>query len=209
MYRKFVKRVFDSVLSALLILLLFPFFLIILALGNIFIGNPIFFLQRRSGIRGKEFSIIKLRSMRPKQNQYELDKDRLTIYGKIIRKTSLDEIPQLFNIIKGDMSFIGPRPLLPSYIEFYSKEEKSRLEVRPGMTGYAEIKGRHQISWEDQFKYDVYYVKNLSFALDLKIFIKTLIQVVRFDKVSPNVSDHKKIRLDVQRRNRNPHHNDI
>ena len=145
----------------------------------------------------KEFEIIKFRTMTPKLNSSENDSIRLTKLGYFLRKTSLDELPQVINIIKGDMSFIGPRPLLPEYNNFYHDYELNRFNVRPGMSGYAEVKGRHKISWDKQFEYDSFYSDNLTFILDIKIFLATIPKVLNISKVSSLSRENK--RLDIVR----------
>jgi len=150
-------------------------------------GRPILFRQVRPGLNEKLFTIYKFRTMSNKRDERgELlpDKDRLEGFGKFIRATSLDELPQLFNVLKGDMSFVGPRPLLVEYLTLYNKEQRRRHSVKPGITGLAQINGRNAISWEDKFKYDIEYVDNQSFLLDLKILWKTFLKVIKRDGVS-------------------------
>ena len=160
-------------------------------------GTPVFFRQKRTGKNRAIFEIIKFRTMINKTKSEENDSSRLTKLGFFLRKTSLDELPQILNIIQGEMSFIGPRPLLPEYLNYYYDSELSRFDVRPGMSGYAEIIGRHKISWDDQFRYDAYYAANLSLLLDLKILLITIPKVLHISNVSSLSRENK--RLDVIR----------
>lgn len=181
MYRKYFKRLFDFTVALLLVLVLSPvilFVMVLLMLANN--GRP-FFFQDRPGYREKRIRIVKFKSMndkRDKDGNLLPDKDRLTSVGKVVRSTSLDELPQLFNVLKGDMSLIGPRPLLFKYLPLYSDEQRKRHLVRPGITGWAQVNGRNTISWAKKFEYDVYYVNHLSFALDLKIFFLTIKKIL-------------------------------
>lgn len=187
MYKKYFKRFFDFVLSAIAIILLSPVFLLLIISGSIFMkGNP-FFVQERPGKNNKVFKMLKFRTMSCKKNENgELlpDEERLNKYGKLIRATSLDELPELFNILIGDMSIIGPRPLLVKYLPLYNDEQKKRHNERPGLTGYAQVNGRNAISWEEKFKLDVYYINNISFKLDFKIFLDTIKVVLKRTGIS-------------------------
>ncbi len=180
MYAKFFKPVSDRILASVGFLLLSPIFIFV-TIGLFFAnGGKPFFFQLRPGRNGKIFKIIKFKTMNDKvdENGNLLpDADRLTKIGNFVRKTSLDEIPQLLNVIKGDMSLIGPRPLLPQYLELYNDFQMRRHEVKPGITGWAQVNGRNAISWQKKFEYDVWYVDNISFALDVKIFFLTLKKV--------------------------------
>ena len=180
MYANFFKRVFDFALSLFAILVLSPILLILIIVGAIAMkGNP-FFTQLRPGKDGKIFKLIKFRSMtceKDKDGNLLPDEVRLTRYGEILRSTSLDELPELFNILKGDMSIVGPRPLLVQYLPLYNEEQRHRHDVRPGLTGWAQINGRNSITWEDKFRYDVWYVRNISFMLDVKILFLTVKKV--------------------------------
>lgn len=182
MYPQFFKRIIDFTLAVIAFVLLLPVFLIcVIALFFANEGKP-FFFQTRPGKKGKLFRIIKFKTMNDKKDaQGDLlpDAERLTPWGSFIRKTSLDEIPQLLNVIKGDMSLIGPRPLLEQYLPLYSKEQARRHDVRPGITGWAQINGRNNISWKAKFSYDVWYVDNCSFLLDVKIIFLTIAKVFR------------------------------
>ncbi|WP_312697190.1 sugar transferase [Sphingobacterium mizutaii] len=187
MYRYFFKRIIDLIISCIGLLLLSPVFLIVL-IGLIFAnsGKP-FFLQKRPGKKGKVFRIIKFRTMnerRGKDGELLPDSERLTKIGSFVRKTSLDEIPQLINVLKGDMSLIGPRPLLVQYLPLYNEHQARRHEVRPGITGWAQVNGRNAISWKQKFDYDVWYVDHLSLGLDLKILYLTVLKVVKRDGIS-------------------------
>jgi len=187
LYGQYFKRFFDLVLASIVFILLSPIFIgvmIILSISNK--GSP-FFFQYRPGKNEKIFRIIKFKTMSDaKDNQGNLlpDTQRLTKIGGLVRKTSLDEVPQLLNVIKGDMSLIGPRPLLVSYLDLYDEFEKKRHTVRPGITGWAQVNGRNAIDWETKFKLDVYYVENLSLALDIKILLKTINNVLLSKDIS-------------------------
>lgn len=187
MYKNFFKRFLNFLISLTAFIILSPIFIIItiwLNFANKGIGA--FFLQQRPGKNGKIFKVIKFKTMTDKKNKEGKllpDADRITKIGRFIRKTSLDEIPQLINVIKGDMSLIGPRPLLIEYLPLYNKEQKRRHEVRPGITGWAQVNGRNAISWQEKFKFDVWYVDNVSFLLDLKILWLTFIKVVKSEDI--------------------------
>jgi len=191
MYRKFFKRVFDFILSLMAILLLSPIILILIIAGIINMGGNPFFTQERPGKDGKIFKLVKFKSMNNRRDENgELlpDELRLTAYGKFIRNTSLDELPELINILKGDMAIVGPRPLLVRYLTRYNATQARRHEVRPGLTGLAQVNGRNAISWEKKFKYDVEYVDNVSLFLDTKIILKTVLKVVARDGISSETS---------------------
>lgn len=187
MYRKIIKPILDFSLALIGFLMLSPIFIMV-AIGLYFAndGKP-FFFQLRPGKDGKIFKIIKFKTMNDKKDAYGNllpDADRLTKIGSFVRKTSLDEIPQLLNVIKGDMSLIGPRPLLPSYLELYNDFQRRRNEVKPGITGWAQVNGRNSISWEKKFEYDVWYVDNISFLLDCKILIMTIFKVFKSEGIN-------------------------
>ncbi len=180
MYKKFFKPLFD-IITAIIVLLLISPILILAVIGLTIVnsGSP-FFVQKRPGKNGRIFSIVKLKTMtdeRDVNGDLLPDADRLTMIGRIIRKTSLDEIPQLFNVLNGSMSVVGPRPLLPSYLELYSKEQARRHNVKPGITGWAQVNGRNSISWKKKFVLDVWYVDHQSFLLDIKIVLLTVKKV--------------------------------
>lgn len=180
MYKLFFKRVIDFSAAVIVLLLISPIFLILilfLAIANN--GKP-FFVQKRPGKNGKIFSIVKFKTMNDRKNadgNLLSDAERLTKIGSFVRKTSLDEIPQLINVVKGDMSLIGPRPLLVHYLPLYSDVQKNRHNVRPGITGWAQVNGRNAISWGKKFEYDVWYVNNISLLLDIKIVLLTIKKV--------------------------------
>lgn len=187
MYAKYFKRLIDFVLSLMALLVLSPVLLILIILGAVKMkGNP-FFTQLRPGKDEKIFKLIKFRTMTCEtdaQGNPLPDEQRLTRYGQILRSTSLDELPELINILKGDMSIVGPRPLLVQYLPLYNAEQKRRHEVRPGLTGYAQIHGRNAISWEEKFAMDVEYVDNITFLGDVKIILGTVMAVLRRDGIS-------------------------
>ncbi len=190
MYQNYLKRIIDFITSLLLLIVVFPI-LLILSLLLFFQnkGTP-FFFQDRPGKNEKKIKIIKFKSMtdeKDKVGNLLPDKDRLTPLGKFIRKTSLDELPQLLNVLKGDMSLVGPRPLLFKYLPLYSKEQKRRHEVTPGITGWAQVNGRNNISWKKKFELDVYYVNNISFSLDMKILWLTFAKVVKREGVNQSI----------------------
>ena len=187
MYKNFIKSTIDFVLALIGFLLLSPVFVLV-TIGLFFAndGKP-FFFQLRPGKDGKIFKIIKFKTMTDKKDENGNllpDADRLTKIGSFVRKTSLDEIPQLLNVIKGDMSLVGPRPLLPQYLELYNDFQRRRNEVKPGITGWAQVNGRNSISWEKKFEYDVWYVDNVSFLLDIKILILTVLKVVKSEGIN-------------------------
>ena len=187
MYKNFIKPAIDFVLALVGFLFLSPVFVLV-TIGLFFAndGKP-FFFQLRPGKDGKIFKIIKFKTMTDKKDENGNllpDADRLTKIGSFVRKTSLDEIPQLLNVIKGDMSLVGPRPLLPKYLELYNDFQRRRNEVKPGITGWAQVNGRNSISWEKKFEYDVWYVDNVSFLLDVKILIMTVLKVVKSEGIN-------------------------
>ena len=187
MYRHFLKRIIDFILGLIGFILLSPIFLVVLILLMINNQGKPFFFQKRPGKNEKIFKVIKFKTMNDKKGKNgELlpDADRLTKVGIFVRKTSLDEIPQLINVLKGDKSLIGPRPLLPEYLPLYSEVQKKRHNVKPGITGWAQVNGRNAISWKKKFEYDVWYVENLSFILDMKILFKTVVKVVKSEDIN-------------------------
>jgi hypothetical protein len=191
MYRNFIKRILDFLLSLTAILLLSPVLLILIIVGVIKMGGNPFFTQERPGKYGRIFKLVKFKSMNNKKDENgELlpDELRLTSYGKFIRNTSLDELPELVNILKGDMAIVGPRPLLVKYLTRYNETQARRHEVRPGLTGLAQVNGRNAISWEEKFRYDVEYVDNISFLLDIKIICNTALKVIKRDGISSETS---------------------
>ena len=186
MYKKFVKRFLDIIISLTTLIVLSPVLLIVAILVRIKLGSPVIFKQDRPGKDGKIFKLYKFRSMSDKKDENGKllpDAERLTKFGKILRATSLDELPELVNILKGEMSLIGPRPLAVSYLPYYNEKEKHRHDVRPGLTGLAQINGRNALNWEERFSYDIEYVENISFINDLKILFKTVYKVFKRDGV--------------------------
>ena len=187
---KYIKRSLDLITALFLVIILSPIMLVAAILIAVNRDGPILFKQERPGKDGKIFTVNKFRTMstvlRDKNGNELSDFDRMTKIGNILRKTSIDELPQLFNIIKGEMSFIGPRPLLKEYLELYSPEQMRRHEVLPGISGWAQVNGRNTLTWEEKFAYDVYYVDHYSFKMDLKIFIKTIENVVSQDGINSN-----------------------
>ncbi|WP_282116262.1 sugar transferase [Cellulophaga baltica] len=180
MYKKNLKRFIDFCIALLLLFIMSPIFLSLIIINAIINGNP-FFAQLRPGKNEKIFQVIKFKTMtekKDKEGNLLPDNERLTKFGVFLRKTSLDEIPQLINVLKGDMSLIGPRPLLVQYLPYYNTQEKLRHTVRPGITGLAQISGRNFISWEEKFKFDLQYVNEISLVLDLKIIFKTISKVI-------------------------------
>ena len=181
MYAKYIKRILDFILSLIALIVLSPVLLVVAILVRIKLGSPIIFKQQRPGKDEKIFTLYKFRTMTDKKDENGNllpDSERLTKFGKVLRSTSLDELPELVNILKGDMSIVGPRPLLVEYLPLYSEEQKHRHDVRPGLTGWAQVNGRNSITWTEKFKLDVYYVENVSFLLDLKIIFLTIKQVI-------------------------------
>lgn len=190
-YARYIKRILDFVLSLLAIIVLAPIILIFTMIGAVKMnGNP-FFVQKRPGKNEKIFKLIKFRTMtnkKDKRGNLLPDKQRLTSYGKFLRSTSIDELPELINILKGDMSIIGPRPLLVKYLPLYNSYQKHRHDVRPGLTGYAQVHGRNAISWEEKFDMDVKYVQHITFIGDLKILFETVFKVLKRDGISSETS---------------------
>ena len=187
MYRHFVKRLLDIVLSGVALILLSPILLIVAVLVRIKLGSPVLFKQERPGKNEKIFTLYKFRTMtdeKDENGQLLPDEVRLTSFGKMLRSTSLDELPELLNIFKGEMSIIGPRPLLVKYLPLYNEEQKHRHDVRPGLTGLAQINGRNAITWEKKFEYDLEYVNHLSFVMDWKIFWGTVRAVLKREGIS-------------------------
>ncbi|EAH4640206.1 undecaprenyl phosphate N,N'-diacetylbacillosamine 1-phosphate transferase [Campylobacter jejuni] len=186
MYEKFLKRIFDFILALVLLVLFSPVILFIALLLKITQGSVIF-TQNRPGLNEKIFKIYKFKTMsdeRDEKGELLGDELRLKAFGKIVRSLSLDELLQLFNVLKGDMSFVGPRPLLVEYLPLYNEEQKLRHRVRPGITGWAQVNGRNAISWQKKFELDVYYVKNISFLFDLKIMFLTALKVLKRSEIS-------------------------
>lgn len=187
MYIKIIKPSLDLISSFIGLVLLFPIFILVTILLFIANDGKPFFFQSRPGINGKIFKIIKFKTMNDKKDRHGTllpDADRLTKVGNFVRKTSLDELPQLINVFKGDMSLVGPRPLLTNYLHLYNEFQNIRHNVKPGITGWAQVNGRNAISWDQKFTYDVWYVENISFTLDVKILLKTVIKVIKSDGIN-------------------------
>lgn len=185
-YKRYIKRPMDILLSLIAIIILSPVFLILALFVKIMIGSPILFKQKRPGLNEKIFTMYKFRTMSDETNEKgELlpDSLRLTQFGKALRSTSLDELPELFNILKGDMSIIGPRPLLIKYLPYYTESERMRHSVRPGLSGLAQINGRNNLNWDSRLNLDLRYVENITFTMDYHIFMKTIIKTMRREDV--------------------------
>lgn len=186
-----LKSLFDKTLALFLIILFSPIYIVISLLIFFKMGSPILFRQKRPGYKEKIFGIYKFRTMTNEKDEFGNllpDNKRLVGIGKFIRSTSLDELPQLFNVLKGEMSFVGPRPLLEEYLPLYNEKQKRRHDVKPGITGWAQVNGRNAISWEQKFDYDVWYVDNQSFWLDIKILWLTFLKVVKRSDISSSTS---------------------
>lgn len=202
MYKKYIKRILDIILSLIAIIITLPIFLIIGILVLIFIGQPAIFRQKRPGKNEKIFTMYKFRTMTNKKDENGNllpDELRLTKLGKFLRKTSLDEIPEFINILKGDMSFVGPRPLLVEYLPYYTEEEHHRHDVRPGLTGLAQVNGRNNLDWNDKFQKDLEYVNNITFINDVKIIIDTIKIVFKREGITDNKSATM-TRLNIERK---------
>lgn len=208
MYKNYLKRLFDFCISLLAIVILSPVLLVVtiwLHFANK--GAGAFFYQERPGKNGKIFKIIKYKSMtdeRDENGNLLPDRQRLTKVGSFVRKTSMDELPQLFNVLKGDMALIGPRPLLPEYLPYYTKREALRHTVRPGITGWAQVNGRNDIHWDEKLEYDAYYVEHLSFWMDCRVLLKTIADVVRSKDIDV-IPGENGMKLNVEREI-NKHH---
>lgn len=175
-----IKRLMDILISFIAIIVLLPVYMVLIIMSFIILGRPVFFKQARPGLHGKIFYMYKFRTMtdaRDEKGQLLPDGERLTRYGRFLRSTSLDELPELINVLKGQMSLVGPRPLLVEYLDYYTPEQMRRHEMRPGITGWAQVNGRNAISWEEKFKFDVWYIDHWSLGLDLKILLLTIKKV--------------------------------
>ena len=207
MYAKYIKRLLDIVISFTALIVLSPVLLIVALLVRIKLGSPVIFHQERPGFNEKIFKLCKFRTMtdeRDENGNLLPDSVRLTKFGRMLRATSLDELPELWNILKGDMSIIGPRPLLVSYLPYYTEEEKLRHTVRPGLTGLAQVSGRNLLDWDKRFATDVEYVRNLTFAMDVRIFFLTIMKVfvrenieVDTNQVEGNFAEIRKAKLEA------------
>ncbi len=201
-YEHYIKRPMDIILSLMAIMGLAPVLLLVAVLVRKKLGKPVIFTQERPGLNEKIFKLYKFRTMTDEfdaNGELLPDEVRLTSFGKFLRSTSLDELPELFNILKGDMSIVGPRPLLVKYLPFYTNEERKRHDVRPGLTGLAQINGRNNITWNDKLAQDVKYVSNICFINDLKIITKTFFKVIAMEDVVPDAGDSV-IDFDVERK---------
>ncbi len=187
MYIKYIKRILDFVLSLIALIVLSPIMLIVVILVRIKLGSPVIFKQQRPGLNERIFTMYKFRTMTDKRDKFgEIlpDSQRLTGFGKWLRSTSLDELPELWNILKGDMSIVGPRPLLVKYLELYDENQKKRHVVRPGLTDLSALRGRNNVSWEDQFNHDLEYIENMSFLIDIRIIFSTLLVVFKREGIN-------------------------
>lgn len=205
MYAKYFKRILDFILSLIAIIILSPVFLIVAILVKIKLGSPVIFKQERPGKNEKIFTLYKFRTMTDKKDENGNllpDSERLTKFGKTLRSTSLDELPELFNILKGDMAIVGPRPLLVKYLPYYTKEERHRHDVRPGLTGLAQIHGRNTTNWTDRFRYDVEYTHKITFFEDIKILFKTVMKVIKEEDILVG-NEHVLLNLDEERKKTN------
>lgn len=192
MYR-YIKRVMDFTVALTALIILSPLMLIVVLLIKLNRDGPVLFKQKRPGLGGKIFTVYKFRTMSVKthdeQGRELSDFERMSKIGNLLRKTSVDELPQFINILKGDMSFIGPRPLLTEYLELYTPEQMRRHEVRPGISGWAQVNGRNTITWEEKFMLDVEYVDNMSFGMDIKIFVRTILNVLKQDGINSDAAN--------------------
>lgn len=182
-----MKNIFDITVGVVALVLLLPIICVVALLVRLKLGSPILFKQERPGLHGRPFYIYKFRTMtdaRDELGNFLSDDIRLTRFGKLLRKLSLDELPQLFNVVKGELSLVGPRPLLMEYLSLYTPEQARRHDVKPGITGWAQVNGRNAITWEEKFKYDVWYVDNRSFWLDIKILFLTVLKVFKSEGIS-------------------------
>ena len=204
MYKHFFKRLIDFILSLIALIVLSPILLIVALLVRTKLGSPVIFKQERPGLNEKIFTLYKFRTMtdaKDEQGNLLPDEIRLTKFGKLLRSTSLDELPELFNILKGDMAIVGPRPLMTRYLPYYTEEERARHSIRPGMTGYAQVKGRNSLTWDEKFKYDLYYVNHVTFLVDIKVILDTIKIVIKHEGIIlgdlGNLDDYR----DIQPRN--------
>lgn len=191
MYQSLIKPLFDKLVALIVLLVTFPVLLVVILLLAISNHGSIWFRQARPGLKEKIFYVLKFKTMNDKKDIHGnllSDEERLTSIGNFIRKTSLDEIPQLFNVLKGDMSLVGPRPLLVEYLPLYNATQKKRHDAKPGITGWAQVNGRNAISWEQKFAYDVWYVDHISFWFDIKILFLTVFKVFKAEGISSATS---------------------
>ncbi|MFQ7110034.1 MAG: sugar transferase [Anaerovoracaceae bacterium] len=204
-YDKYIKRAIDFLLSLIAIVILSPVMVAIAVLVAVKLGRPVIFKQSRPGLNGKIFTIYKFRTMTDEKDENgELLSDdvRLTNFGEKLRSTSLDELPELFNILKGNMAIVGPRPLLVSYLPLYNEFQKQRHLVKPGITGYAQVNGRNAISWEEKFELDVWYIRNIKFIIDIKILLKTILIVLKKEGIHSETSVTMEAFINEEKTNR-------
>ena len=204
-YDKYIKRAIDFLLSLIAIVILSPVMVAIAVLVAVKLGRPVIFKQSRPGLNGKIFTIYKFRTMTDEKDENgELLSDdvRLTNFGEKLRSTSLDELPELFNILKGNMAIVGPRPLLVSYLPLYNEFQKQRHLVKPGITGYAQVNGRNAISWEEKFELDVWYIRNIKFIIDIKILLKTILIVLKKEGIHSESSVTMEAFINEEKTNR-------
>lgn len=201
------KRIFDLTLTSLGLIICAPLLLMLAMLVRLFLGLPVIFRQQRPGLHGKAFTLLKFRTMQDAHDAMGkplADELRLTRFGRLLRSTSLDELPELFNVLKGDMSLVGPRPLLMQYLERYSPEQRRRHEVKPGITGWAQVNGRNAITWEQRFNLDVWYVNHWSLGLDVKILLMTIWKIMRREGISqPGQATMEEFLGTMDKRNQN------
>ena len=216
MYRKYVKRILDFTLSLIALIVLSPLMLVLYILVRIKLGKPAIFKQKRPGKNEKIFTLYKFRTMtdeRDENGKLLPDSERLTKFGKALRSTSLDELPELVNIIKGDMAIVGPRPLAVVYLPYYTEEERHRHDVLPGLTGLAQVNGRNNLNWDERFLYDIKYVKDITFVNDLKIIFKSILKVLKKSDIyvagTGRVIDFDKYRIGEEKNDREEEHTDI
>lgn len=205
-YKNYLKRILDITCSLGFILCFWWLYIVVAVLVKRKLGSPVIFKQQRPGLNGKIFTMYKFRSMtdaKDKNGNLLSDAERLPKFGQLLRATSLDEIPEFINVIKGDMSLIGPRPLACQYLSYYTEEENKRHNVRPGITGWAQVNGRNAISWEAKFRYDVEYVEKLTFILDIKIIFLTIKKVIKKEDISNFKNEYVEINFDEYRRKQN------
>ena len=186
-YKEYLKRVLDFFIALLGLIILLPFCIIILPVVSLSNGGPTFFYQTRPGLNDHLFKLIKLKTMTDKRDSLEKmlpDNSRLTTFGRFLRSLSIDELPQLINILKGDMSLVGPRPLLTEYMPLYNAFQRRRHEIRPGITGWAQVNGRNKLSWQEKFELDIWYIDNVSLILDIKILLMTLFKVLKREGIN-------------------------
>jgi len=192
MYAKYIKRILDFMLSLIALIVLSPVLLVVAVLVKVKLGSPVIFKQERPGKNEKIFTLYKFRTMTDEKDENGNllpDEIRLTKFGKFLRSTSLDELPELVNILRGDMAIVGPRPLLVKYLRFYNDDEKHRHDVRPGLTGLAQVNGRNNLDWDNRLKLDVIYANKITFFMDIKIFFKTIKKVLFHDDIQVNTAD--------------------